>query len=214
MRRHYGLSHVLELKSKEAGKKRIQTKEENSICERKSRGCWGSGGWDKQEGNGIFFLAIGESFLPFTDNIAFPWNSWYILWRLITFQQWGALCARAVWCTAKQWICLHISPIHWQKPIWVQQNCSPIHLALKKSLTVAHQWCVECSGAQTSRSEGEPHLCWPWINETHESISQECQFLCMQVKHLPCTHLAFKRIGLKLLVVSLEAVLHLFTPLS
>lgn len=41
--------------SQEGGKKRIWTKEESSICERKSRGNWGSGGGDKQEGNGIFF---------------------------------------------------------------------------------------------------------------------------------------------------------------
>lgn len=159
------------------------------------------------------FRAISESFLRFTENIAFPWKSWYIHWRLIAFQRWGAPCTRAVWCINKQWICLHISLIHWQKPGWLQQNCSLTHLAWKRSLTVTHQWSYGAlCGTDQQAGRGTTSLLPMDSWEIQDSASQECRFLCMQVQHLPWMHLALKCIGLKLHVVSLETVLHLSSP--
>lgn len=166
MRRCHGLSHVLEPRSKEAGKKRIQTKEKSSIWVRKSRGSWGSGDGDQQEENGIFFSSISESFLQFTDNTAFPWKSWNILWRLIAFQQWGALCMHQSSLVHKQAMDLlaHFSnPL--TKPSMVAARLLPYHLAWEKSLSIMHQWSVGCSGAQSSRLEGEPQVHCPWICE-------------------------------------------------
>lgn len=164
----------------ESKMQRIQSKEESSIWERKSRGSWGSADGQQQEENSNFFLRNQWIFLtvyrqyPFT---SFPQKSWHVLWRLIAFHQSGALCTRAVWCTNKRWICLHISLGHWQKPVWLQQSCSANTLP-GRGVPVTHQWSVGCSGAQISRLEGEPHLCCPWIPERSRRVAVRSANFC------------------------------------